>query len=54
MGNIFKKVAEKIYQPFFPTKPLEVNIGLGLSLSYDIVKAHGGSSRRDWLGELSG
>lgn len=42
-GNgIPKDIADKIFQPFFTTKPTGKGTGLGLSLSYDIVKAHGG------------
>jgi signal transduction histidine kinase/streptogramin lyase len=40
--GIPENVREKIFQPFFTTKPSGQGTGLGLSLSYDIIKAHGG------------
>jgi signal transduction histidine kinase len=45
-GNgIPHKVIDKIFQPFFTTKPTGKGTGLGLSISYDIVKAHDGDMK---------
>ncbi len=42
-GNgIPQKLLDKIFQPFYTTKPAGHGTGLGLSMSYDIIKAHGG------------
>jgi signal transduction histidine kinase len=40
--GIPEDIKDKIFQPFFTTKPTGQGTGLGLSLSYDIIKAHGG------------
>ncbi|MEO6637566.1 MAG: tetratricopeptide repeat protein [Ginsengibacter sp.] len=44
-GGVPHKVLDKIFQPFFTTKPTGQGTGLGLSLSYDIIKAHSGDLR---------
>ncbi len=41
-SGIPESIKDKIFQPFFTTKPTGKGTGLGLSLSYDIVRAHGG------------
>jgi signal transduction histidine kinase len=49
-GNgIAQKVVDKIFQPFFTTKPTGVGTGLGLSLSNDVVMAHVGEFKLETM-----
>jgi len=48
-SGIPNEIKNKIFQPFFTTKPTGQGTGLGLSLSYDIVKAHGGAFKVESL-----
>ncbi|MBN1340527.1 MAG: hypothetical protein JXA03_14455 [Bacteroidales bacterium] len=41
------EIKDKIFQPFFTTKPTGQGTGLGLSLSFDIIKAHGGELKME-------
>ena len=41
-SGIAENIREKIFEPFYTTKPSGEGTGLGLSLSHDIIKAHGG------------
>jgi len=45
--GISQNILDKIFQPFFTTKPTGQGTGLGLNLSYDIIKAHGGEIKVD-------
>jgi two-component system, NtrC family, sensor kinase len=50
-SGIPESIREKIFQPFFTTKPTGQGTGLGLSLSYDIIKAHKGKMELKSQGE---
>ena len=52
--GIPQKILDKIFQPFFTTKPTGQGTGLGLSLAYDIVKAHGGELKVETKGRGRG
>lgn len=45
--GIQQKILDKIFQPFFTTKPAGKGTGLGLSISYDIIRAHGGELKAE-------
>ncbi|HEY2728156.1 MAG TPA: HAMP domain-containing sensor histidine kinase, partial [Parafilimonas sp.] len=46
-GGIPQNIVDKIFQPFFTTKPAGEGTGLGLSLSFDMIRAHGGEIRAE-------
>jgi len=43
--GISQKAVDRVFQPFFTIKPAVQGTGLGLSLAYDIIKAHGGEMK---------
>jgi two-component system, NtrC family, sensor kinase len=45
--GIPQKETDKIFQPFFTTKPTGIGVGLGLSMSFDIIKSHGGELKME-------
>jgi len=47
--GIPQKILDKIFQPFFTTKPTGQGTGLGLSLAFDIIKAHGGELKAETI-----
>jgi len=52
--GISQNIIHKIFQPFFTTKPAGQGTGLGLSLSYDIIKANGGEIKVNSYHQLPG
>ena len=48
--GIASEKLDKIFEPFYTTKPPGEGTGLGLSISHDIVKGHGGSMRANSVG----
>jgi len=45
--GIEREVQHRLFEPFFTTKPADQGTGLGLYISYQIVRAHGGEIRVD-------
>ncbi|MFK5926375.1 MAG: PAS domain S-box protein [Desulfuromusa sp.] len=46
-SGIAEENLEKIFEPFFTTKPVGEGTGLGMSISYEIIKKHGGDIHID-------